>query len=159
MCSTNRSSTANPQANSIHSQLGSAMAISGRLITSRISYIESASSQAKIAHSQLVSATQSTRSQRDYTYSWNQTRTAVSTVSLLLSISTRRRFYLQRSGQAVITGVVPSPRRYVLSLLSRIGFSVPTARRFSGNFAHSSSRAIRYSIFIQEKVPTSMCTR
>ena len=37
--------------------------------------------------------------------------------SLLLSSSTRRRFYTQRpSGQAVVTGVVPSPPRYVPSI-------------------------------------------
>ena len=37
--------------------------------------------------------------------------------SLLLSSSTRRRFYPQRSsGQAVVTGVVPSPPRYVPSI-------------------------------------------
>ena len=48
--------------------------------------------------------------------------------SLLLSSSTRRRFYPQRScGQAVVTGVVPSPR-YMPSFLWRIGFSIPTAR-------------------------------
>ena len=51
--------------------------------------------------------------------------------SLLFSSSTRRRFYPQRSsGQAVVTGVVPSPPGYVPSFLSRIGFSIPTARRF-----------------------------
>ena len=45
---------------------------------------------------------------------------------------TRRRFYPQRSSaQAMVTGVVPSPPRYVPSFLSRIGFSVPTAHRFS----------------------------
>ena len=39
-------------------------------------------------------------------------------------------FYPQRSsGQAVVTGVVPSPR-YVPSFLSRTGFSIPTAGRF-----------------------------
>ena len=40
---------------------------------------------------------------------------------------------LQRSsGQAAVTGVVHSPW-YVPSFLSRIGFSIPTARRFSSN--------------------------
>ena len=39
--------------------------------------------------------------------------------SLLLSISTRRRFYPQRSsGQAVVTGVVSSPPRYVPSIFA-----------------------------------------
>ena len=43
-------------------------------------------------------------------------------------------FYPQRSsGQAVVTGVVPSAPRYVSSFSSRIGFSIPTARRFSSN--------------------------
>ena len=50
------------------------------------------------------------------------------------ALRTRRRFYPQRSsGQAVVTGVVPSPPRYVPSCLSRIGLSIPTARRFSPN--------------------------
>ena len=63
--------------------------------------------------------------------------------SLLLSSSTRRRFYPQRSsGQIVVKGVVPS-LRYVPSFLSRIGFSIPTARRFSSNVANSRSRAFR----------------
>ena len=54
--------------------------------------------------------------------------------SLALSSSTRRRLYPQRSsGQAVVTSVVPSPPRYVPSFLSRIGFSTPSARRFSSN--------------------------
>ena len=44
-------------------------------------------------------------------------------------------FYPQRSssGRAVVTGVVPSPPRYVPSFLSRIGSSIPTARQFSSN--------------------------
>ena len=54
------------------------------------------------------------------------------------------KFYPQRSsGQAVVTGVVPSPLRYVPSFLSRIGFSIPTARRFSSNVANSRFRAFR----------------
>ena len=54
--------------------------------------------------------------------------------SLLTSSSTRRRFYPQRSsGQAVVTGVVPSPPRYVSLCLPRIGFSIPNNRRFSSN--------------------------
>ena len=55
--------------------------------------------------------------------------------SLSLSSSTRR-FYSQRSsGQkpwSQVSGVVPSPR-CVPSFFSRIGFSIPTARRFSSN--------------------------
>ena len=54
----------------------------------------------------------------------------------------------------MVTGVVPSPPRYVISLLSHIGFSIPTARRLSSNVANSRSRAFCRSIFMQEKVPT-----
>ena len=72
--------------------------------------------------------------------------------SLLLSSSTRRRFYPQRSpGQAVVTGVVPSPPRYVPSFLSRTGFSIPTARRFSSNVATSRSRAFRHNNFFNAR--------
>ena len=47
-----------------------------------------------------------------------------------------------------------------LQFLSRIGFSIPTARRFSSNVANSCSRALRkINFFMQEKVPTSMCIR
>ena len=55
--------------------------------------------------------------------------------SLLLSSLTRRRFYPQQTSgqQAVVTGVYPSPPRYVPSFLSRIGFRIPTAHRFSSN--------------------------
>ena len=65
--------------------------------------------------------------------------------SLSLSSSTRRRFYPQpSSGQAVVTGVVPFPPRYVPSMF--IAHSVQyshTARRFSSNVAYSRSRAFR----------------
>ena len=44
-----------------------------------------------------------------------------------------------------------------LQFLSRIGFSIPTARRFSSNVATSRSRAFRESICAQEKVPTNVC--
>ena len=75
-----------------------------------------------------------------------------------LSSSTRRTFYLQRSssGQVVVTGVVPSPSRYVPSFLSRIGSSIPTARRFSSNVAISRFCAFRLSFFLQENLLTSM---
>ena len=43
-----------------------------------------------------------------------------------------------------------------LQFLSRIGFSNPTARRFSSSVAHSRSRAFRKSICAQEKVPTNL---
>ena len=60
--------------------------------------------------------------------------------------ATRGRFYPQRSpGQAVVQpwsqGVYPSPppvRAFIF--LSRTGFSIPTARRFSSNAANSRSR-------------------
>ena len=38
--------------------------------------------------------------------------------------------YFPASGQAAVTGVVPSPTSPCLQFLSRIGFSNPTARRF-----------------------------
>ena len=38
-------------------------------------------------------------------------------------------FYFPASGQAVVTGVLPSPPRFLPQFLSRIGFSNPTARR------------------------------
>ena len=43
-----------------------------------------------------------------------------------------------------------------LQLLSRIGFSIPTARRLSSNVANSRFRAFRESICAQEKVPTNL---
>ena len=49
-----------------------------------------------------------------------------------------------------------------LQFLSRIGFSNPTARRFSSSVANSRSRAFRKSICAQEKLPTNIirvCTR
>ena len=39
-------------------------------------------------------------------------------------------FYFPASGKAVATGVVPSPPRFLPSILPRIGFSNLTARRF-----------------------------
>ena len=52
---------------------------------------------------------------------------------LLLYSSTRRRFYPQRSsGQAVVTGVVPSPTRYVPSFLfERSEFLIDTFQKKS----------------------------
>lgn len=53
----------------------------------------------------------------------------------------------------MVTGV-PTPPRYVSSLLSRIeGFSTPTARRFALNSANSRTRAIRESILSKKKSP------
>ena len=68
-----------------------------------------------------------------------------------------RRFYPQRSsGQAVFIVSSLLPPGTCLQFLSRIGFSIPTALRFSSNVANSRSRAFRWSTFTQEKVPTSM---
>ena len=84
----------------------------------------------------------------------------VCTSSLLLSSSTRRRFTLSDLLDKPLSQVSSLlPPRYVPSFLSRIGFSIPTARRFSWNVANSRSRAFRYSISMQEKVHSSMCTR
>ena len=66
-------------------------------------------------------------------------------------------FYSPASGQAVVTGVVPSSLWFLVSILSRMGFSNLTARRFSwGVLVHSRSRAFRKSICAQEKVPTNL---
>ena len=65
-------------------------------------------------------------------------------------------FYFPDFGQAVDTGVVPfPPPGSCLPILSRIGFSNPTARRYF-IFADSRSRAFRKSIGAQEKVPTNL---
>ena len=80
--------------------------------------------------------------------------------SLLLSSSTRRRFYPQRSsGQAVVTGVVPSSPRHVPSIFIAHRVQHSHCSSISSNVANSRSRAFRYSIFMQEKVPSRMCTR
>ena len=66
-------------------------------------------------------------------------------------------YFPASSGQAVVTGVVPSPPLLLPSILSRIGFSNPTARRFFIEcVASSRSRAFRTSICAQEKVPTNL---
>ena len=65
-------------------------------------------------------------------------------------------FDFPASGQAVVSGVVSSPPRYVPSVLPRIGFSIPTACRFSSNVANSRSRAFRESIRAQEKVSANL---
>ena len=65
--------------------------------------------------------------------------------------------YFPASGQAVVTGVVPSPPPVLcLQFLSCLGFSNPTARRFSSSIANSRSRAFRKSIYALEKVPTNL---
>ena len=48
----------------------------------------------------------------------------------------------------------PFPPPLCASFFSRIGFSIPTARRISSNVANSRSRACHQSFFAQEK-PTS----
>ena len=68
-------------------------------------------------------------------------------------INLRSHFCFPASGQAVVLGVVPSPPRYVS--LTRIGSSIPTARRLSSNVAISRVRAFRESICEQEKVHTN----
>ena len=82
--------------------------------------------------------------------------------ALLLSSSTRKRFYPQPpSERAVVTGVFPSPR-YMPSIISRIQyegsvhshFSSFYARRFPTKFAHSCSRAFRSSNFAREQTPS-----
>ena len=50
-----------------------------------------------------------------------------------------------------VSSLLPPGTR--LQFLSRIGFSIPTARRFSSNVANSRSRAFRYSIFYARKSP------
>ena len=61
------------------------------------------------------------------------------------SLITRRRFYPRRpSGKAVWSQVSTLlPPGTCLYFLSRIGFSIPTAGRFSSNEAHSRSRSFR----------------
>ena len=46
-----------------------------------------------------------------------------------------------------------------LQFLTRIGFSIPTARRFSSKVPNSRFRAFRESICAQEKVPTIYAVR
>ena len=48
------------------------------------------------------------------------------------------------------------PPVLAFNFLSRIGFSNPTASRFSSSVANSRSRAFRKSICAQEKVPTNL---
>ena len=59
-------------------------------------------------------------------------------------------FYFPASGQALVSGVVPSSRYRCFQFLS-----CSTARRFSSNVANSRSRAFRESIHAQE-VPTKL---
>ena len=50
-----------------------------------------------------------------------------------------------------------SPPGTCLQVLSRIGFSIPTVRRFSSNVANSRSRVLRYSIFLCKKKTLRVC--
>ena len=64
-------------------------------------------------------------------------------------------FYLPASGQAMVTGVVPSAPRFLPSIFiaHRVQQS-PCSSIFLSSVANSSSRAFRKSIYAQEKVPT-----
>ena len=92
----------------------------------------------------------------------------ISYVSFLFFFSHHFFFPAQLVGGFTLSDLLDKPWSQVSSLLppdtclqflSRIGFSIPTARRFSSNVANSRSRAFRQSFFTQEKIPTSMCTR
>ena len=66
--------------------------------------------------------------------------------------------------QAVVTGVVPSSPRFLPSILSRIGFSNPTARRFFIECVANSALALSASQFVLKKkalriYTTRVCTR
>ena len=68
-------------------------------------------------------------------------------------------FYLQASGQAVVTGVVPSPPPVLAFNFCFIAHRVQQSHCwsiFSSNDANSRSRAFRLSICAQEKVPTNL---
>ena len=67
-------------------------------------------------------------------------------------------FYFPASGQAVVTGVVPSPPRFLPSTFFRAkGSAIPLLVDFSSSVANSRSpRAFRKSICAQEKVPTKL---
>ena len=69
-----------------------------------------------------------------------------------------RRIYPQQpSGQAVVTGAFPSPLRHTPSFLSRIGFSIPTARRLGSNVANSRPHAFRWCNTMRSV--SSLCCR
>ena len=54
-------------------------------------------------------------------------------ISWRLSCFFLSHFHFPGSGQTVVTGLVPPPSTYVPSFLSRRGFSIPNARRFSSD--------------------------
>ena len=65
--------------------------------------------------------------------------------------------YFPASGQAVVTGVVPSfPPVLAFNFSSRIGFSDPMLVDSPPSVANSRSRAFRKSTCAQEKVPTNL---
>ena len=67
--------------------------------------------------------------------------------------------YFPASGQAVVTGVVPSsPLFYSLHFLSRIGFSYPTARRFFIECLLTHALAFSASQFVRIKKPPRFFT-
>ena len=66
-------------------------------------------------------------------------------------------FYFPASGQAVVTGVVPSPPQFLPSIfIAHLGLALPLLVDFSSSVANSRSRAFRKSICAQEKVPTKL---
>ena len=65
-------------------------------------------------------------------------------------------FYFPASGQAVVTGVVPSPSRFVPSIVYRAqGSAIPLLVDFSSSGANSRSRTFCTSICAQEGVPAN----
>ena len=66
-------------------------------------------------------------------------------------------FHFPASGQAVVTGIIPSPPRFLPSIFYRAeGSAIPLLVDCSSNVANSRSRAFRKSISPQEEVPTNL---
>ena len=65
-------------------------------------------------------------------------------------------FYFPASGQAVVSGVIPSPPRYVLSVFIAHWAQHSHCSSRSSNVANLRFRAFRESICAQEKVPTNL---
>ena len=66
------------------------------------------------------------------------------------------RFYFPASGQAVVTGVVPSPPRFLPSIFVAHRGQIPLLVDFSSSIDNSRFRAFGKSICAQEKVPTNL---
>ena len=66
-------------------------------------------------------------------------------------------FHFPASGQAVVTGVVPSSPRFLPSIFIGQGAAIPLLVDFSSSVANSHSRVLRNSICAQVKVPTILC--